>query len=63
MFAGFVYILRGSFNGSSVELGRGRNVESLRSQMRALIAEDAADGRGDTRADYSISQYSADFLA
>lgn len=63
MFAGFVYILRGSHNGSSVELDRGRNYDNVRARMRELIAEDAADGRGDTRGDYEIKQYSADFLA
>lgn len=63
MFAGFVYILRGSHNGTKVELARGRDYNSLSAKMRALIAQDADDGLGNTSADYSISQYSADFLA
>lgn len=63
MFAGFVYILRGKNNGAVVELGRGRDRAALEAQRRALIAADHEDGLGNTSADYTIAQYSADFLA
>lgn len=63
MFAGFVYILRGKNNGAVVELGRGRDRNALEAQRRALIAADREDGLSNTSADYTITQYSADFLA
>lgn len=64
MHPGYLYRLVGFINGSKVELTEWRrNRDSVVSELNRLLAEDRADGLGDTRADYKIECLSADWFA
>lgn len=63
MFAGFVYVVFGTHEGSKVDLGHYRDVKCAYARIRELIAADRDEGLVNTAGDYRVWQTTADFLA
>ena len=63
MFAGFAYVVFGANEGDKVALGTFRNRADALTRISFLVNEDHLDGRGDTRADYTIWETTCDMLA